>query len=93
MNTLRNKRMEPTLAVGITFTDFQFTVALKDGRYLTIPLWWYPRLERATPAERKNWKLLGTGVVIHWLDLDEFIEVDHLVCGCKSAELKDPVPA
>ena len=77
----------------MTFTDFQFTVALKDGRYLTVPLWWYPRLERATRAERKNWKLLGTGVVIHWPDLDEFIEVDHLVRGCKSAELKDPVPA
>ena len=93
MNTLRNKQMEPMSAVGITFTDLQFTVALKDGRYLTIPLWWYPRLERATRAERKNWKPLGSGVVIQWPDLDEFIEVNHLVHGCKSAELKDPVPA
>jgi len=88
MNTLKSKQIEPTQAVGVTFTDLQFTVALKDGRYLTIPLWRYPRLERATRLERRNWKLLGTGVVIHWPDLDEFIEVDHLVRGCKAAELK-----
>lgn len=93
MADLSESPQKSTSAVGITFTDLQFTVALKDGRYLTIPLWWYPRLERATRAERKNWKPLGSGVVIQWPDLDEFIEVNHLVHGCKSAELKDPVPA
>ena len=82
-----------TQAVGVTFTGLQFTVALQDGRYLTIPLWWYPRLERGTTAERKHWKLLGNGVVIQWPDLDEFIEVDHLVRGIKSVELEDLTPA
>lgn len=89
MNTLQSKQLESAQAVGVTFTDLQFTVALKDGRYLTIPLWWYPRLERATRAERKNWKLLGVGIIIHWPALDEFIEVEHLVRGRKSAELKE----
>ncbi len=89
MNTLQTKPMKPAQAVGVTFTDLQFTVALKDGRYLTIPLWWYPHLERATRAERKNWKLLGTGVVIQWPDLDEFIEVEHLVRGRKATALRE----
>lgn len=89
MTTSHNKSDGPARAVGVTFTELQFTVALQDGRYLTIPLWWYPRLERATRTERKNWKLLGAGVVIQWPDLDEFIEVEHLVRGLKSTELQE----
>jgi len=77
-STLRRQRRNPGLVYG---------AILRESRVV------YPRLERATRAERKNWKLLGSGVVIQWPDLDEFIEVNHLVHGCKSAELKDPVPA
>jgi hypothetical protein len=68
-------------AVGVTFSEDAFCVALADGRELTIPLVWFPRLLHATPAERATWELIGRGQGIHWPDVDEDISVAGLLAG------------
>lgn len=62
------------------------TVGLSDGRSLSVPLVWYPRLSNATDGERNNWRLIGGGRGIHWSDLDEDISVDNLLSGKASGE-------
>ena len=62
------------------------TVRLDDGRALSIPLAWYPRLLHGTPAERANFELIGDGEGIHWPELDEDISVEGLLAGRRSAE-------
>jgi hypothetical protein len=54
-------------------------VHLEDGRSLTVPLEWFPRLRDGNPAQRNNWRLIGPGTGIHWLDLDEDISVAGLL--------------
>ncbi|MBN1963698.1 MAG: DUF2442 domain-containing protein [Anaerolineae bacterium] len=61
-------------------------VELADGRSISVPLAWYPRLVHATPAERRNWQLLGDGYAIEWPDLDEHIGVEGLPARRRSAE-------
>jgi hypothetical protein len=56
-----------------------FVVHLEDGRSLTTPLEWFPRLRDATPEQREKWRLIGGGVGIHWPDLDEDISVAGLL--------------
>ena len=73
-------------AVSVAFEDDRFHVDLADGRALTIPLSWYPRLEHAREVERANWRLLGGGYAIEWPDLDEHIGVEGLVAGRRSGE-------
>ena len=60
--------------------------SLTDGRIISVPLAWYPRLVHATPEDRSNWELIGSGEGIHWPDLDEDISVDMLLTGQKSGE-------
>jgi hypothetical protein len=74
------------LAVDVVVTGEAFTVALADGRSLSIPLGWYPRLMHATQDERANWRLLGDGYAIEWPDLDEHIGVEGLLAGRRSGE-------
>ncbi len=74
------------LAQSITVTQDCIAVELADGRELSVPLPWYPRLLHGTPAERRNWRLIGRGEGIHWPDLDEDISVAGLVAGRPSAE-------
>ena len=62
------------------------TVVLIDGRTVSVPIGWYPRLLQATPEERNNWRLVGGGQGIHWPDLDEDISVENLVAGNPSGE-------
>ena len=62
------------------------TVDLSDGRTISAPLAWYPRLTHATPAERANWRLIGAGEGIHWPDLDEDVSIEGLIAGRPSAE-------
>ncbi|MFO7903592.1 MAG: DUF2442 domain-containing protein [Planctomycetota bacterium] len=64
----------------------RLTVGLADGRSLSVPLEWYPRLARATQRERCNWRLLGDGYAIEWPDLDEHIGVAGLLAGRRSGE-------
>jgi hypothetical protein len=61
--------------------DIRLTVTLDDGRELSAPLEWFPRLRNATPAARDNWRLIGLGEGIHWPDVDEDISVLGLLAG------------
>ncbi len=74
------------LAQRVQLTSDSLVVDLSDGRTLTVPLAWYPRLGHGTPAERSNWRLIGRGEGIHWPDLDEDISVAGLVAGQPSGE-------
>jgi hypothetical protein len=56
-------------------------VDLVDGRSITVPLAWFPRLLHATPAERANWRIAGGGYGIHWPDLDEDLSTEGLLRG------------
>lgn len=76
---------EPT-ALSITVTEDELIVSLLDGRRLSVPLAWYPRLLQAEPDERNNWRLLGEGYAIEWPDLDEHIGIEGLLAGRASGE-------
>src|SRR3990172_7299634 len=78
--------MESLIAENVTVSDSTLRVDLSDGRSISAPLAWYPRLLRATPAERKRWRLIGRGLGIHWTDLDEDISVEGLLAGKRSGE-------
>ncbi len=62
------------------------TAELSDGRTISVPLDWYPRLTHATPEERDNWRLIADGEGIHWPDLDEDLSVEGLLAGRPSGE-------
>ena len=64
----------------------KLTAELYDGRTISVPLAWYPRLTHATQQERDNWRLIGSGEGIHWPDLDEDISVEMLLGGWPSGE-------
>jgi len=74
------------LATGIRVTDDSLWVELSDGRAISAPLVWYPRLANATPRERKNSRLSGHGLGIYWPDIDEDISVANLLAGKPSGE-------
>lgn len=65
----------------VKFGKDTLSVALRDGRTISVPLVWYPRLLNATPAERKNWKVAGGGYGIHWSDIDEDLSTEGLLRG------------
>lgn len=73
-------------AARVEASDVALTVELVDGRSVSVPLLWYPRLVDATSAERENWRLIGRGEGIHWPDLDEDISVAGLLAGRRSGE-------
>jgi len=70
--------VEP-LAVAVNFTDSALRVLLADGREISVPLTWSPRLLAATPEQRNRWRLVGGGVGIHWEAIDEDISVESLL--------------
>lgn len=78
--------IEIPFAVNVHSTEDTLTVDLSDGRTISVPLGWYPRLEHASPKERKNWRFVGKGQGIHWADIDEDISVEGLLAGKPSAE-------
>ena len=65
----------------VKFTKDTLSVALRDGRTITVPLAWYPRLFNATAAQRKNWHIAGGGYGIHWPDVDEDLSTEGLLRG------------
>jgi hypothetical protein len=67
-------------------TEDTLTAHLIDGRTISAPLAWFPRLVHGTLAERSNWRLIGNGEGIHWPDLDEDISVSSLLAGRRSGE-------
>lgn len=74
------------VAANVAVTEAVLSVDLSDGRTITVPLSWYPRLDHATPAERAKWELIGDGHGIHWPDIDEDISVQGLLAGKPSNE-------
>ncbi len=76
------------LAKNLHFADESLTVELVDGRTITVPLSWYPRLVHATQQERENWEMLLNGEGFHWPDLNEDLSVDGFIKGRPSGESK-----
>ena len=70
----------------VRVTDDLLIVALADGRTISVPLAWYPRLRNATPSQRANWTRAGAGVGIHWPDLDEDLTTEGLLRGCPAPD-------
>ena len=76
----------PAVAQALQITADTLTVDLADGRSISVPLAWYPRLATATVAERSHWRFVGRGEGIHWPDLDEDISIENLLNGARSGE-------
>ena len=76
--------------LDVAFSEDALSVSLRDGRVISVPLVWYPRLLNGTPAQRKNWKIAGGGYGIHWPDLDEDLSTEGLLRGAKAP--KAPAP-
>ena len=72
--------------VNVIINDDNLSVDLEDGRTISVPIGWYPRLVYGTPAERANFQISSAGYGIHWPDLDEDIGVEGLLFGKKSTE-------
>jgi len=70
--------LEP-LAVEVSCTNDALRVRLADGREISAPLEWFPRLRDATAEQRQHWRLIGGGVGIHWPDLDEDVSIAGLL--------------
>jgi hypothetical protein len=69
------------LATDVSFSEDAFRVTLDDGRAVSVPLAWFPRLLRGTAEQRQNWELIGLGQGIHWPDVDEDISVEGILAG------------
>jgi hypothetical protein len=74
------------IAVDAKLTVDHLVIQLADGRSLSVPLAWYPRLLHGSELERQNWQLLGDGYAIEWPDLDEHMGVEGLLAGRRSGE-------
>jgi len=81
--------LKNTAAKGVMVGEDNLVVELSDGRTITVPVAWFPRLLHGTPSERSNWRLIGSGEGIHWPDLDEDISVASLLAGRRSIETGD----
>jgi len=73
-------------AQHVIVTADTLVVELIDGRTISVPVAWYPRLAHGTSAERSQWRFVGEGEGIHWPDLDEDISIDGLLAGRRSGE-------
>ena len=74
------------LGTSVAVTADTLTAELDDGRTISVPLAWYPRLMDATDAERNNFQLIGNGEGIHWPALDEDISIENMLLGRPSGE-------
>ena len=73
-------------AVSAEITDDTLTISLADGRVVSVPISWYPRLSNALPEHREVWEFIGGGHGIHWPELDEDISVENVLLGQPSGE-------
>ena len=88
MNTLAVEIRVPE-ALNVLLTDDTLSVDLSDGRSISIPIAWFPRLLHCTEQERNNWRLIGKGQGIHWEDIDEDISIEGLLAGKPSGESQE----
>ena len=84
--TISTVEMEVPNADNVSVTDEELRIELTDGRSISVPLTWFPRLVHDTPTERTNWRLIGKGQGVHWEDLDEDISVEGLLAGRPSSK-------
>lgn len=77
--------------LDVQVTEDSLSVSLRDGRTISVPLAWYPRLLNATPQQRNNWKVAGGGYGIHWPDLDEDLSTEGLLRGAPAPKTSQPV--
>ena len=84
--TILAYKIEVPFAENITVTKDTLSVDLSDGRTISVPLAWFPRLLHSTPEERNNWRLIGKGHGIHWEEIDEDISIEGLLAGRPSGE-------
>jgi hypothetical protein len=84
--TILVNEIEVPAAVDVIISDDTLSVELADGRTLSVPLAWFPRLLHGTPVERAEWRLIGRGQGVHWAALDEDISVEGLLAGQPSQE-------
>jgi hypothetical protein len=71
---------------SVTFSADSLSVALMDGRTISVPLAWYPKLLHATEQQRKNWTISGAGYGIHWPELDEDLSTECLLRGAPAPQ-------
>ena len=76
-------------ALSVSVSDDAVIADLADGRTITVPISWFPRLVHGTPAERANWRLIAGGEGIHWPNLDEDISVESLLFDRRSGESQE----
>lgn len=76
-------------AISVSVSDDTLSVDLIDGRSISVPIEWFPRLVHATAEERTRWRLIGNGQGIHWEDIDEDISVEGLLVGKSSGESQE----
>ena len=77
---------------GVECGDTELAVALKDGRRIAVPLWWLPRLHRATPEQRAGWRIMPFGDAIEWEEIDEHVSVKGLLRGRPAPGARPPGP-
>ncbi len=73
-------------AQRVVMSEDSLTVDLMDGRTITVPLAWYPRLWHGTPEERSDFEIIGDGTLIHWPGLDEDLSISGILAGRRSGE-------
>jgi hypothetical protein len=81
--------MEIPNAESVSISEDALSVELSDGRSVSVPLAWFPRLLHGTPAERNAWRIIGKGEGIHWEALDEDISIESLLAGRRSGESQE----
>ena len=84
--SISGTELREAVAQDVTASGEALIVDLADGRTITVPLAWFPRLAHGTSAEQANWRFIGRGAGIHWPDLDEDISVESLLAGRRSGE-------
>ncbi|RLE07255.1 DUF2442 domain-containing protein [Candidatus Aerophobetes bacterium] len=78
MNTLPVKQFTP-IATNVKVSSEMLQVYLSDGRIISVPIEWFPKLRDASEKQRNNWRLIGGGIGIHWEDIDEDLSVTGLL--------------
>ena len=86
MNSLTIELLEIPQIQSVTITEDTLSADLSDGRTISVPLAWYPRLLHGSVEERSQWRLIGNGEGIHWAELDEDISIKNLILGQLSKE-------
>jgi len=87
--SISGTELREALAQSVNVSTDALVVDLADGRTITVPLAWFPRLAHGTTTERGKWRLIAGGEGIHWPDLDEDISVESLLAGRRSGETQE----